>query len=84
MPLTGDFTPSAFTFAPQWDKRPGNKDLSQPRFTTADYLRLFRPDAKFIIMLRDPVERYVSCPPLHGIHSFFDILYACLKDVLPY
>jgi len=32
----------------------------EPPFLVQDFIHAVQPDARFIVMLRDPVERYVS------------------------
>ena len=43
---------------PRWQHIHGNEGRDAPKFTTADHLYALKPDAKLIVMLRDPVERY--------------------------
>ncbi|KAK2150411.1 hypothetical protein LSH36_406g02080 [Paralvinella palmiformis] len=58
--IIGDFTPSTLTFHPCWTNQAGNIDREEPLYMTAHYIRSIRPDAKFIVMMRDPVERIFS------------------------
>lgn len=36
-----------------------NSTDGEPPFLTQDFIHAFQPDAKLIVMLRDPVERWV-------------------------
>ncbi len=48
----GDYSTHSLQVLYAWDKQ-----LSEPKYTTADYLYHIRPDLKFIIMLRNPIDR---------------------------
>jgi hypothetical protein len=41
-----------------WPNHPGNKGLTEPRYTTSMALHTAQPEAKLIVLLRDPTERY--------------------------
>ena len=58
-PLTGDASPSYLWKLYTWRRLPYNKNLTRPRVQTFDLIKQVMPNVKFIIMLRDPVERYV-------------------------
>ena len=56
--VTGDASPSYLWDFDGWRKNPINDGLDEPRFTIADDIHQINPDAKLIIMLRDPADRY--------------------------
>lgn len=39
---------------------PGNENKSEPVYTNADYIYHFNPDAKIIVPLRNPINRYMQ------------------------
>ena len=43
-----------------WSQIPGNKGLTSPIYTTARTLAFFQPEARLILLLREPVERQVN------------------------
>ena len=53
-----DMDPQTIWKLPKWQHIRGNQDRDAPRVTTADHIHALKPDAKFIVMMRDPVERY--------------------------
>ncbi|XP_013414786.1 carbohydrate sulfotransferase 15 [Lingula anatina] len=59
--LTGEASPTTFWFNDFWDERLGNNVTSgEPTYVVADYMKQLQPNAKIIIILRNPVERVYS------------------------
>ena len=44
----------------KWREIPGHKDLEEPKFTVAMTLKALIPQAKIIIIMRNPVYRYYT------------------------
>lgn len=57
--FTGDFSPSTIWDNDIYSALPNNFNLSVPRYMTADFVREMNACAKLIVMMRDPVQRYV-------------------------
>ena len=53
----GDYTPDTMSGNLRWQDRYGNRGLDMPRYSTPDYIYSMNPNTKFIVLLRDPVER---------------------------
>ncbi|XP_058477786.1 carbohydrate sulfotransferase 15 [Solea solea] len=56
--ITGEASASTM-----WDNRAGNHcydNTTEPPFLIQDFIHALQPDARFIVMLRDPVERLYS------------------------
>lgn len=43
----------------RWELLPGNEGLTEPRYTNFHYIKHITPEAKIIIIFRDPVSRLV-------------------------
>ncbi len=41
-----------------WKQLPGNKHLGEPQFLPAHLIKHLVPQAKILVILRDPVKRY--------------------------
>ena len=54
---SGDASPTYLVENTQWDVFEGNEGCSEPRVIPASFIRHIFPDARIIIMLRDPIER---------------------------
>lgn len=59
-----------------WDKLAVHEGLDEPTFTVAHYIKQLTPKAKFIITLRNPVDRsaifHTLSPELtHHLHNIF-------------
>ena len=55
-----DGSPSTFWRLYNWEEHPGNSDSMEPQHITAHAIRRLTPHAKFIVMLREPAERYID------------------------
>ena len=55
---SGDASPTYLVENTQWDVFEGNEGCSEPRVIPASFIRHMYPDARIIILLRDPIERY--------------------------
>ncbi len=53
----GDFTASTICRLPFWNKIIGNAGAEEPRFITAHYLYHLQPEMKYLVTMRNPVER---------------------------
>ncbi|XP_045177424.2 carbohydrate sulfotransferase 15-like [Mercenaria mercenaria] len=58
--ITADATPANLHIHTGWDLLPGNEGLTEPRYTTFHYIKHLTPNAKIIIIFRDPVTRLFS------------------------
>ncbi|KAL8611656.1 hypothetical protein ACOMHN_065134 [Nucella lapillus] len=58
--IFGDATPTYLTENTQWSVFEGNEGCSEPRVIPANFIRHIFPDARIVIILRDPVERLYS------------------------
>ena len=61
--LTGEASASTMWDNQAWSYLPRDGEETEPPFLAQDFIHTVQPDAKIIIMLRDPVERY--CRELH-------------------
>jgi len=52
-----DGTPHLFWDNDDWFKIPANRDLKEPKITIADTIQVVNPEAKIIILLRNPIDR---------------------------
>ena len=52
-------TPSYVWENDGWTNTTGNEGLTEPIFLTQHYIKHFTPNAKFIVIMRNPTERYV-------------------------
>ena len=57
--LTADATPANFHMHTGWSLLPGNEGLTEPHYTNFHYIKHLTPNAKIIIIFRDPVTRFV-------------------------
>jgi hypothetical protein len=55
--MVGDGTPSYVYDFEGWEKMAGNKGLLEPRYTIADIIHQLTPQARIILIFRDPVDR---------------------------
>ncbi|RUS73746.1 hypothetical protein EGW08_018483 [Elysia chlorotica] len=55
--ITGDGTPMDFWDFRGWPQDPQNAGLSEPRFLTPHAMRHLYRDPRFIVMVRDPIDR---------------------------
>ncbi len=65
--LPVDGTPSSLWDYDGWWRIPGNRGLAEPRYILAHTVRKLVPDAKIVVILRNPVDRSaesrpISCP----------------------
>ncbi|GFO41720.1 carbohydrate sulfotransferase 15 [Plakobranchus ocellatus] len=58
--ITGDFTPDYLCDSMRWRCMEGNEESQTPRYTNAHAIHRLNPNAKIIILLREPVERLYS------------------------
>ncbi|KAK3729053.1 hypothetical protein RRG08_005426 [Elysia crispata] len=58
--ITGDGTPMDFWDFRGWPEDPQNAGLSEPRFLTPHAMRHLYRDPKFIVMVRNPIDRLYS------------------------
>ncbi|XP_076446286.1 carbohydrate sulfotransferase 15-like [Babylonia areolata] len=56
----GDCSASTIWENSRWTTLPGNERCTEPRIITADYIRHLTPNAKIIVMLRNPSRRLYS------------------------
>lgn len=56
--LTGEASASTMWDNQAWSYLHGGREEEEPPFLAQDFIHAAQPDAKIIIMLRDPVERY--------------------------
>lgn len=57
--FTGDFSPSTIWDNDIYSALPNNFNLSVPMYMTADFVKEMNACAKLIVMMRDPVQRFV-------------------------
>lgn len=57
--ITGDGTPMDMWDMSGWVSVAQNQGLQEPNFLTPHLIHHVNPKVKFIIILRDPVQRYV-------------------------
>ena len=55
--FTGDGSSYLFWEDNGWPSHPGNKGLLEPRYTAAMALHTAQPQAKLIVLLRNPTDR---------------------------
>lgn len=55
--VSADSTPANMHIHRNWQQLPGNEDLMEPKYTNFHYLNHVSPNAKIIIIIRDPVTR---------------------------
>jgi hypothetical protein len=60
--LSADATPANFHMHTGWNLLPGNDGLTEPRYTNFHYIKHLTPDAKIIVIFRDPVTRFDFFP----------------------
>ena len=65
--LSGDGSPSTIFAAFGWQSFPANRNATSPRVWTPHLLRDLLPDAKFLVQLRNPVNRCTSVT-LSSVH----------------
>ena len=58
--IHGDFTASYLYDQLQWKRYPQNAGLSKPKVLSAHAIHYILPNAKFVVILRDPSERLLS------------------------
>lgn len=58
--VTGEASASTMWDNNAWMYFYNNGTLEEPPFLVQDFIHALTPDAKFIVMLRDPVERYYT------------------------
>ena len=57
MPLPGDGTPTYLVDYDGWRNIPGNEGLEEPKYILAHILKQLTPNAKFVVLLRNPIDR---------------------------
>ena len=55
--LLGDLTPETMATHFSWQLRPGNRERLDPQYITPHYIHSMAPDTRFLLIMRDPVER---------------------------
>jgi N-acetylgalactosamine 4-sulfate 6-O-sulfotransferase len=67
-----------------WVEIPGNAGLQEPKIIAAHFIKHFTPDAKFIILLRDPTERSLFPFPNSSVcfPIFIILLFRMYSDYL--
>ena len=63
--ITGDGSPSTLWNMDRWMLYPGNENSTEPQIMVANLIHSFTPQARIIIMLRNPVDRLYS----HYFHN---------------
>ncbi|KAM4607182.1 carbohydrate sulfotransferase 15-like isoform 2-T3 [Polymixia lowei] len=58
--ITGEASASTMWDNQAWSYLHGNREEAEPPFLAQDFIQAVQPNAKIIIMLRDPVERLYS------------------------
>ncbi|KAL4221010.1 hypothetical protein ACF0H5_019273 [Mactra antiquata] len=58
--IFGDATPANFHLHYKWSELPGNEGLTEPKYTNFHYIKHLIPEAKIIVIFRDPVSRLFS------------------------
>ncbi|KAK2146408.1 hypothetical protein LSH36_611g04012 [Paralvinella palmiformis] len=58
--IIGDFDPMTVWKIPMWRKIKGNENRDAPKYLTPHHLHSINPNIKFMILLRNPVERTFS------------------------
>ncbi|KAK7494211.1 hypothetical protein BaRGS_00014493, partial [Batillaria attramentaria] len=58
--ITGDASASTFWGNDNWWRLPENCGRTEPLFTNAHYIRRLTPDARIIVIIRNPTERLYS------------------------
>ena len=53
----GECSDSTFWENSRWNFLPENADWIEPKYTTADYIYHLNPQARFIMMIRNPIDR---------------------------
>ncbi len=57
--MLGDFSPATISALSHWWNITGNADAEEPRFVTAHHLYRLQPEVKYLVIMRNPVERQV-------------------------
>ncbi|ELT93125.1 hypothetical protein CAPTEDRAFT_195777 [Capitella teleta] len=58
--ITGDASPTYAYFFEKWQRLPGNEGLEEPKYIIAHLIRETVPQARIVMNMRNPVDRY-SC-----------------------
>jgi hypothetical protein len=57
--ITEDASSTKIFYMDNWREIPGHEGLDEPKYTVAMTLKALIPQAKIIIIMRNPVDRYV-------------------------
>ena len=58
--LPGEASPVYLSEYDLWDRLPGNKGLEEPKYILAHIIQSLTPQARIIVILRNPVDRLVD------------------------
>ncbi|XP_045177068.2 carbohydrate sulfotransferase 15-like [Mercenaria mercenaria] len=58
--VTAEASPSTFHMHTNWERLPGNENLTEPRYTNFHFIKHITPNVKIIILFRDPATRLYS------------------------
>ncbi|XP_060593486.1 carbohydrate sulfotransferase 15-like [Ruditapes philippinarum] len=58
--ITVEASPSTLHMQTKWEMLPGNENISEPRYTNFNYIKHITPNAKIIILFRNPTSRLYS------------------------
>lgn len=64
--LLGDGGPTYYYSSQYWKQVPGNEGCSEPRVTSMSHIHHLWPEAKLVLILRNPVVRSVILILLHN------------------
>lgn len=67
--VPGDLDPQTIWRIPRWIQIKGNEDKVEPRYLPAHHIHRLNPKTKFIVLLRNPVERYAQFQLTEIIYS---------------
>ena len=57
--LAGEASVDTVFDTPRWQYLPENENCPEPRITNANYVHRLMPNLKVILLLRNPVDRYM-------------------------
>ena len=80
--IHGDFTASYLYDQLQWKRYPQNAGLSKPKVLSAHAIHYILPNAKFVVILRDPSERLISDYCYYNIKKDADIFHTKVTQAI--
>lgn len=56
----GEGSPSNLHLNTHWRHLPGNENLDEPKYVILDYIHHYIPQARIVVIFRNPVDRWVG------------------------